>query len=190
MATQLLEGRGPFYRNAASAEPLGQLVYDAQRVGHDRERGIHSSRRGEEARVDDVEIVQIVSLAIAVERGGARIVAEADGSVLVRDARERDALADVEAAREEALVALLAVQRASPLRLHGGLETRDELPVGFLAVRPVVEDDASLGIQSDAIFRVRQVLGGEPENEGVARHRGGRETGSGGRGPAPERHTA
>ena len=54
------------------AEPLEQVVADAQRVGHRRQRRVHRARGGEEARVDDVEVVEVVRLAVDVERRGRR----------------------------------------------------------------------------------------------------------------------
>ena len=46
------------------AEPLEQVVADAQRVGHRGQRRVHGARRREEARVDDVEVVELVRLAV------------------------------------------------------------------------------------------------------------------------------
>jgi hypothetical protein len=48
----------------------------AQRIGHDRERRVHGSDRDEEARIDDIEVVQIVCLAIEIERGCLGVAAE------------------------------------------------------------------------------------------------------------------
>src|SRR5438067_13665488 len=46
----------------ASAEPLPQVIAHPERVRHDGERGVHRAARGEEARVDDVEVVDVVGL--------------------------------------------------------------------------------------------------------------------------------
>ena len=40
------------------------MVADAQRVRHRRQRRVHRARRREEARVDDVEVVEVVGLAV------------------------------------------------------------------------------------------------------------------------------
>ena len=48
-----------------SHETLGEMLSDAQRVGDDGERGIHRVNGREEARVDDVEVVEVVGLAFA-----------------------------------------------------------------------------------------------------------------------------
>src|SRR2546427_6262309 len=66
-------------------EALDQVIPDAKRVGHDRERRVYRSARGEEARVHHVEVVHFVRLAVRVQRGGFRIAPEADRPVLVGD---------------------------------------------------------------------------------------------------------
>ena len=101
-----------------------QVIADAQRVGHDRQRRVHGAARREEAAIDDVEVVHVVRLASRVERRRLRVAPEADRAVLVRDAGQRDALADEQAAREQALVALVTVHRADGLLLHAVLERR------------------------------------------------------------------
>jgi hypothetical protein len=77
-------------------------------------------------------------------------VAEAHGAVLVRHAGQRDALAQVEAAGEQALVTLVAVYRALRLLLHELLQLGGQLPVRL--------DDHCLGsiaeiFDGDAPFR-------------------------------------
>src|ERR1043166_1004308 len=99
-------------RSAPRAEAVDEVVADAKRVGHDRERRIDGAARWEEARVDDVEIVEIVGLAVGVERRRPGVAAEADRAVLMRHAGERNALSDVEVAREQADVTVAAVNGA------------------------------------------------------------------------------
>src|SRR2546430_12490265 len=53
---------------------------------------------------DLVEVVDLVGAAADVQRGGPRIVAETDRAVLMGHTGERDALAEEEVPREEALV--------------------------------------------------------------------------------------
>jgi hypothetical protein len=55
------------------------VIADAQGIGRDRERRIDGAARWEEARIDHVKIVDLMSLAVAVERGGLRVVARSDG---------------------------------------------------------------------------------------------------------------
>src|SRR2546428_9415653 len=49
-------------------EPLEQVIPDAERVGHDRDRRVYRSDRGQEARDQLVEVVNLVSLAVRVLR--------------------------------------------------------------------------------------------------------------------------
>ena len=80
---------------AVSPEPLPDVIADPERVRHDGEGRVHGTARGEEARVDDVEVVDLVGLAVDVEGRGLGIPAEAHGAVLMRHAGERDARRDV-----------------------------------------------------------------------------------------------
>ena len=77
-----------------SAHPFLQVIAHAQRVGHNRESRIDSSRRGEEAAVDDVEVVDVVRPAIRIQDRRLGIAAEADGAVLVCHTGEGNPIAD------------------------------------------------------------------------------------------------
>src|SRR6188768_1163917 len=46
-------------RRRAHAEPIQQVIADAERVGRDRQGGVHGRARAEEAAVDDVEVVEV-----------------------------------------------------------------------------------------------------------------------------------
>ena len=61
---------------ARSAESAAQMIADPQGVGDGGERGVHRADADEETGVDDVEVVEFVRLAVAVEHGGRGIVAE------------------------------------------------------------------------------------------------------------------
>ena len=76
------------------------MVGYADGVGDDGEGWVYGAGGGEEAGVDDVEVVELVGLAVDVEdrRGG--VVAEAEGAVLMADAFERDALFEVGVERD------------------------------------------------------------------------------------------
>src|SRR5436305_12393511 len=50
-----------------STEPLKQMVADSDPVGHGRERRVHRSDAGKEARVDYVQVVELVGLAVDVD---------------------------------------------------------------------------------------------------------------------------
>src|SRR5205823_14566096 len=97
---------------------LEQMITDSQRVSYDGEPGIDRATRAKEARIDHVKIIQLVRFAVAIERARLRVVSEPDGAVLVRHASERDALAEIQIAREEALVAFVAVHGTLGLLLH------------------------------------------------------------------------
>src|SRR5689334_15525017 len=68
-------------RRRAHPEAIQQVVADAERVGGDGEGRVHRRARAEEAAVDDVEVVEIVRLAVDVERGRLGVVAEPDRAV-------------------------------------------------------------------------------------------------------------
>src|SRR5262249_14194997 len=112
-------------KEPSSREPLEQVIPDAERVGHDRERRIHRSARHEEARVHHVEVVHFVCLAIHVESRGLGVVAEANRPILVRDSGQRDALSKIEAPREQAFVALVAMHATLRLLFHQALQLLD-----------------------------------------------------------------
>ena len=65
-------------------------------LADDGERRVHRTDTREEARVDNVEVVDLVRLAVGVQAPTAGIVAEAGGTGLVRDAGHRDAHVHVE----------------------------------------------------------------------------------------------
>src|SRR5262249_8657849 len=64
-------------RVSSSAQPLDEMVADAQGVGDDGERRIDRRARREEAGVDRVEVVHLVRAAVDVEHGARWISAEA-----------------------------------------------------------------------------------------------------------------
>src|SRR6266496_2601102 len=97
---------------------LEQVIADAQRVGYDGEPGIDRATRTKEACIDNVEIIQLVRLAIAIERARLRIVSEPDGAVLVRKSGKRNKLQEEQITREKTLVAFVAVDGAFGLLLH------------------------------------------------------------------------
>src|SRR5439155_25135210 len=91
--------------------------------------------------------------AIAIERARLGIISEAHRAVLVRDTGERDALAEEQIAGEEALVALVAVDRALGLLLHQALKTFDQAFVSFFVVRLVLLDYRAIAIHRDPVVR-------------------------------------
>ena len=72
---------------ARHPQALAQVVPDAERVRHRGQPGVHRADAGEEAGVDDVEVVELVRLAVHVEHRRLGIGAEATGAGLVRRPR-------------------------------------------------------------------------------------------------------
>ena len=64
-------------RPCARAHALEEVVADAQRVRHRGQRRVHRADAREEARVDDVEVVDLVRAAVGVEHRRRRVGAEA-----------------------------------------------------------------------------------------------------------------
>ena len=93
--------------------PLQKMVPNAKRIGHDRERGIHRAARREEAGIDDIEIVQLMRLAIEVEHRGPRVMAKARGAVLMRDPGQRNAAGNVGLQRNEVFLELNLMVRSN-----------------------------------------------------------------------------
>ena len=79
------------------------MVAHPQRIGDGGERGIHRADADEEAGVDDIEIVEFVRLAVAVEHRGGGIVAEPAGAGLMRAAGQRNVVVHVEIAADQML---------------------------------------------------------------------------------------
>src|SRR5208283_5122153 len=94
------------------AQAIQNVIAHTQRIGHDCERRIYRRARREEAAIHDVKILEIMDLAIHVQRRGSGIVPEADGAVLVGDARQRNALSHIKIAAKKPFMAVMAVNRA------------------------------------------------------------------------------
>src|SRR5262249_40861843 len=83
-----------------SAQSLLEVLGHPQSIRHNRQCGIHGPTRDKEATVNDVKIIEIVRLAIEVERGPPGDVAEPNGAALVRGASFCDALAEIKRSRK------------------------------------------------------------------------------------------
>src|SRR4051794_23129689 len=77
-------------RPGRSSEPPVQVLTDADGVGHGGEGWVHRTDAREEAGVHDVEVVELVGLAIGVEHRCRRVVTEAAGAGLMGDPGHRD----------------------------------------------------------------------------------------------------
>src|SRR5207249_192920 len=143
----------------ASAEPLPQVIAHPERVRHDGERRVHRAARGEEAGVDDVEVVDLVRLAARVERRRPGVRAEADGAVLVCDAGERDATRHVGLERDQVMLLALDV-------LEQALELRRQSPVRLVVVRGVRQPDPAVAVDGHAVPGIRNSCRRHPERHG------------------------
>ena len=89
------------------------MITDSQRVGDDGECGIHRATGAKEACIDNIEVIELVRFAVAIERAGFRIVSKTDRAVLVRNAGKRNALAEEQIARERGLRGIRARARST-----------------------------------------------------------------------------
>src|SRR6185312_6376597 len=78
----------------SSVHPLGNPIRDPQRIGNDGERRVHRADRRKEARIGDVQVVELMRLAIDVEHRRLRIRTEPRRAGLVRGTADRDVLAE------------------------------------------------------------------------------------------------
>src|SRR5437870_5312587 len=150
--------------------PLNQMVPHPERVGHDGESWVHRAARTENAAIDDIEIVHVVRFAVGVQRAGFRIVAKANRTHLMRHACQGNSLTDVQVPSEQSLVALVAVNLALGLLLHQFFQPCYEPFVALFVVGPVAKDDASVGVECNAILGIRQILGCKQEVQGMFCH--------------------
>src|SRR3954462_8119746 len=72
-STRSLMPSTPRPRPRRSAQAFAQVVADPQGVGDRRERRVHRTDAGEEAGVDDVEVVHLVRPAVDVQGRGGRV---------------------------------------------------------------------------------------------------------------------
>src|SRR5262245_50263757 len=106
------------------SQSLQQVVAHADAIGDRGLRWIERARADEKARVDDVQVVQLVRLAVYVEHGGLWVAAEAAGAGLMRAARDRNVDLHVDVARDE------------PVRVHAEMaQHRLEL-----VIKPLLRD--------------------------------------------------
>src|SRR2546422_2810040 len=149
-----IPGRPHFARHS---QALQQVITHAQRIGHDGQRGVNGGARWEEARIHYVQVVEIVCLAISIERRSPGIVPEANGAVLMGYAGKRNFLSHVQISCEQTLVALVTMHRAIGL-LHRLLEFGLEPIVRLKVIRRVRQNDLAVAIHRNAIVRVGKIF--------------------------------
>jgi hypothetical protein len=150
------------------AQPLEQVVADSQRVRDGRQRGVHRADAREEARIDDVQIVELVGLAVHVEDGRRRVQAEANGAGLVGDARDRDLVLEVPGPRNEMVGVHAQV-------IEHRLQLAVQLLLRLLVVGRVRQADVAVVRERHAVVGCRQILGRQPEVDRVGGDIGQRE---------------
>src|ERR1700677_52988 len=116
-----------------------QMVRDANGVGNDRQRWINRTCRNEARSIHNIEIVEIMSLAMHVQHARRRISSHATSAVLMADTLQRDTLLEI------------SVQRNRSRRMPGPLKYADP---------PVLEAIKRLNI----IRRVRKL---NPHRSGI-----------------------
>src|SRR5712692_2570031 len=164
----------------ADPESLDQVITDAERIGHDGQSGVNSGAGREETAVYNVQIVDLVRLAIRVQGRRLGVTPEADRAVLVRHACKWNAVSDEQIPREQSFMTFMAMNVAFGLLLHEHFELREQTAMWLFVVRCVLENDFPFAIEGDAIVGVRQILRGDPEAEGVLGHEVQRPAGSNG----------
>ena len=91
------------------------MVADPQRVGDDRQRRVYRSARRKKAAIDDIKVVDLVRPAIDVERRRFRVMPEADRTVLVTGAGDRQALTEIGVLRQQMRLAADMLQQVPQL---------------------------------------------------------------------------
>ena len=99
-------------------EPPTQMLAHPQRVRDDGQGWVDPGVRGEEARIDHVPVVEIVSFTVRVQHRGARLCAEPARTGLTDHPRHRDLLGEVDELRDKVGHPALALrQRLAQLPL-------------------------------------------------------------------------
>src|SRR5208283_2444141 len=139
------------------AQALQNVIAHTQRIGHDRQRRIYRRARWEEAAIHNVKILEIMGPAIHIQRRGSGIVPEADGAVLVGDARQRNALSHIKIAAKKPFMAVMAVNRAM-LVLQRFLQLGLQPLVRLQVVGGVRQHDRAVAIDGHAVVWVGKIF--------------------------------
>ena len=142
-------------------QPLCEMLGHPNGIGHRRQRRVHGADADEEAGVDDVQIVELVSFAVDVEDRGLRIGAEAAGAGLMSHARDRDVGLQVRVAWNQMV-------RVHAQVTEHRLQLLVEPLLRHLIVRRVTQRELPVSVHADSIVRIGQVLRREPEVDGVS----------------------
>lgn len=144
-------------------EAFKKVVADPQRVRDDRQRRVYRGTGGEEAAINDIEIVEVVRFAIRIESRCRWIITEADCAVLMGNPGKGNFLSEEETPCKQTLMALPVL--FAPDVIQRVLQLLDEVLMRSLIVGFIAQDNFAVAIQSHTIVGVRQILGREPEVE-------------------------
>ena len=131
------------------------MLADPHGVGDGGQGRVDGADAGEEAGVDDVEVVNLVGLAVDVEHRGGRIGAEAAGADLVGYPGDRYVHGHVEVLVEHVVLGQTRV-------VENLLELLVEALGLFVIGGGVGQVDVAVSVEGDPILGLGQVLGGEP----------------------------
>src|SRR5271165_7625510 len=176
-------------RGSCDAQSLFQVVSDAECIGHDGQRGVNGGAGREKTAVHDIKIVDLVRLAIRVQRRRPGVATEPNRAVLVSHAGKRNSITDEQIPREKPFMTLVAVNAAFGLLLHEFFELGKQTAVRLFVVRCVLQNDFPVAVNGDAIVWVRQIFRGDPEAEGMLGHEVQSPTWSNGWSPGGERRS-
>src|SRR4030095_7052838 len=106
--------------------------------------------RWEKARINDVEVIQVVRLAICIQDRCRSVTTESEGPILVWHSSQRDPLADVCIEMDDLFRAVRMLKQALELRLKA--------LVPFIIVGFVTQLDLAFSRYRDAIVWIGQIL--------------------------------
>src|SRR5262245_43151917 len=116
------------------------MVSHPKGIGHDGQRRVDGAARWEEAGIDNVEVINVMGLAVGIEGGALGVAAKTNRPVLVRHSGKRNTLTDKQVSGKQPLITLMAMDGALGLPLHDALKLGDEALMPFFVVRLVRQD--------------------------------------------------
>ena len=142
-------------------EALEQVIADPDRVRHRGERRVDRADAREEARVDHVQVVELVRAAVGVQDRGGGIGAESAGARLMGTSGHRDLVLEVGVMRQQVVVVHAEVREHL-------LELVEQALFRLFVAGLVLDHDVAVARERDPVLGRGQVFGGEPEVDGVA----------------------
>src|SRR6516165_3055583 len=131
------------------------MVANAQGVGHDRERRVDRATRWEKTAVHNIEVIEIVRLAVHIERRSLGIAAKSNRAILMGDACKWNALTYEHAACKKPRVAIVSVVRTLRLLLQYPFELGDQPLVAFFIIGLIGKSDTAVAVDGNLVVWVR-----------------------------------